>query len=73
MSEPNHGDGSVIDPFKLATADKSHALTIRSTASGFTCAICGAEQEAHAWRVSLPDRLGTACPGCAGDAGWETR
>lgn len=62
-----------IDAYKLATTDKSKPLTIRSTASGFTCSICGAQQEPHAWRVSLPDRLGTACPGCAADRGWETR
>ena len=46
-------------------------LVISANPSGFTCVLCGAEQEPHAWRVRLPERLGTACPGCASDRGWS--
>lgn len=62
----------MIDPLKLALADRLAPLEIKARAAGFTCVICGAEQEPHAWRVNLPGRLGTACPGCAGDHGWVT-
>lgn len=48
-------------------------LKITSAAAGFICAICDAEQESHAWRVTLPARAGKACPGCANDAGFEVR
>jgi hypothetical protein len=62
----------VIDYVKLAAIDKSKPLTIKDGPSGFTCKLCGAQQEAWAWRVTVPT-IGTACPGCAGDHGFEVR
>lgn len=62
-----------VDPFKVAQADKSKPLRVFANASGFVCVLCGAEQEGHAWRVTLPDRLGRACPNCAVDRGWTVR
>lgn len=63
----------MIDQFQLAMLPRDKVLTIRSSASAFTCVICGAEREAHAWRVSLPQRVGAACPNCAADHGWTVR
>lgn len=62
----------MIDRLRLAelAAGATGALRARCPASGFTCVICGAEQEGLVWRVSLPERAGPACTGCATDAGF---
>lgn len=61
----------LADALRVAEADKSRPLPARGGNLGFTCALCGARQEPGAWRVTLPDRLGLVCTGCAGDAGWR--
>lgn len=61
----------MIDPIRLAGLSRDKPLQI-TDGNGYTCVICGAEQEQYAWRVRLPSGAGQACPGCAGDHGWET-
>lgn len=61
------------DEIKLALADKSKPLRAASPARGFTCILCGAQQEPYTWCVRLPERLGVACVGCATDRGWTVR
>jgi hypothetical protein len=61
----------VIDSYDLAMLPRDKPLTIHASASGFTCVIRGCKQEAHAWRVTLPRGKGKACPGCAGDHGFQ--
>lgn len=61
----------MIDAFVLAMLSREKPLRIYESASGFTCVICGATQEPWAYRVSLPERKGRACPGCASDHDWE--
>lgn len=63
----------MIDALKLAEAPKAQPLTAKDPDRPFTCAICGARQEPFCWRVTLPNRLGSACTGCAADAGWSIR
>jgi hypothetical protein len=62
-----------LDPLRVAQLDKAKPLVVREGAGGFTCALCGAEQEPHSWRVRLPEGAGPACPGCAADRGWTVR
>lgn len=62
-----------MDEFKLAGLPREKPLRIFENASGFTCVLCGAEQEAWAYRVRLPERAGIACPGCADDRGWSVK
>lgn len=59
----------IVDPFVLAALPRG-LLTIISPATPFTCVLCGCEQEPYAYRVTLPCRVGKACPGCANDRGW---
>jgi len=61
-----------IDAFKLSQLPRDKPLTI-TDGGAFTCVLCGAQQEPYAWRVRLPERAGTACPGCATDCGWEVK
>lgn len=63
----------MIDALRLSELPREPALKITSRAIGFECGICGAKQEADAWRVYLPKSHGPACPGCAADAGWVVR
>lgn len=63
----------MIDPFELALLPRDKPLKIYENASGFTCAICGVEAVAWAYRVTLPQHKGKACSNCAGDHGWEVR
>jgi hypothetical protein len=66
----------MLDAMKLALLPRDKPLTIFETAGGFTCTICGAEQEPWAYRVRLPTLTGykgLADPRCAADHGWEVR
>lgn len=63
----------MIDAYKLAMLPRDKVLAIRDAASTFACVICGVEQEPYSWRVSLPNRAGAACVGCAHDQGWTCR
>lgn len=63
----------MIGAYVLALLPRDKPLAIHEGAAGFTCVICGCTQEAYAWRVTLPQHKGKACPGCAGDKGFEVR
>lgn len=63
----------MIDAYKLATLPKSLPLVIREANRAWTCAICGCRQEPYTWVVSLPDRNGKVCPGCATDSGFTVK
>lgn len=64
----------MIDPVRLAEADKTKPLPCRGYRGEQTaCAICGADIFRGEWVVTLPDRLGVAQPGCAGDHGFAVR
>jgi hypothetical protein len=63
----------MIDAYELAMLSRDKPLTIHENASGFTCVICGCEQPAWCYRVTLPQGKGKACVGCAADHRWKVR
>lgn len=63
----------LIDALVLASLPRYEPLKIESPPKPFGCVICGASQEAYAYRVRLPQKAGVACTGCATDRGFEVR
>lgn len=59
----------MLDELAVARMDKTKPLPAQSPARGFTCVLCGVQQEPFTWRVAVAPGK-PACTGCAADRGW---